>query len=295
MTLKEFLKGIADAIRAKEGSTADIPAQDMAARIGAIETGTQLPTLTNPGAAGDLRSGKQLIGQDGSTVDGSLAEVTQATPGISVSSSGLITASVTQSGGIVTAGTKSATKQLTTQAAKTVTPGVSSQTAVASGRYTTGAVTVAGDSNLVAGNIKSGVSIFGVTGTAKKIATVTGISYYDESNDIIRFSLDQTLTTLETLYVSSIYNPNNISLDDFIGDQYDSPEQPDFYLWIKNADMAIHIAASPDRTDYSAVCDDGLVTYTLRGNYVTAEMNNSRIGFPLPKYLSFINGFAIGE
>lgn len=165
MTLKEFLKGIADAIRAKEGSTAYIPAPDMAARIGAIETGIQLPTLTNPGVAGDLRSGKQLIGQDGSTVKGSLSEVTQATPSISVSSSGLITASATQSGGIVTAGTKSATKQLTTQAAKTVTPGASAQTAVSSGVYTTGAVTVAGDSNLVAGNIKSGVSIFGVSGT----------------------------------------------------------------------------------------------------------------------------------
>lgn len=90
---------------------------------------------------------------------------TQATPSISVSSSGLITASATQSAGYVSAGTKSATKQLTTQAAKTVTPSTANQTAVASGRYTTGAVTVKGDANLVAGNIKSGTSIFGVTGT----------------------------------------------------------------------------------------------------------------------------------
>lgn len=68
---------------------------------------------------------------------------TQATPSISVSSGGLITASSTQSAGYITSGTKSATKQLTTQAAKTITPSTSSQTAVASGRYTTGAVTVA--------------------------------------------------------------------------------------------------------------------------------------------------------
>lgn len=68
---------------------------------------------------------------------------TQATPSISVNSSGLITASATQSAGYVAAGTKSGTKQLTTQAAKTITPTKSSQTAVASGRYTTGAVTVA--------------------------------------------------------------------------------------------------------------------------------------------------------
>ena len=68
---------------------------------------------------------------------------TQATPSISVSSGGLITASATQTAGYVAAGTKSATQQLTTQAAKTITPSTSAQTAVASGRYTTGAVTVA--------------------------------------------------------------------------------------------------------------------------------------------------------
>ena len=51
------------------------------------------------------------------------------------------------------------------QAAKTVTPTTTEQTAVASGSFTTGAVKVAGDANLVAENIKQGVSIFGVTGT----------------------------------------------------------------------------------------------------------------------------------
>ena len=125
----------------------------------------QLPALSNPGVASDLRGGKQLVGADGSVVTGTLAEVTQATPSIAVSSGGLITASVTQSGGIVAAGTKSSTKQLMTQAAKTVTPGTTNQTAVASGRYTTGAVTIKGDVNLKAENIAEGVSIFGVTGT----------------------------------------------------------------------------------------------------------------------------------
>lgn len=43
----------------------------------------------------------------------------------------------------MSAGTKSGTKQLTTQAAKTVTPTKSAQTAVSSGVYTTGAITVA--------------------------------------------------------------------------------------------------------------------------------------------------------
>ena len=51
------------------------------------------------------------------------------------------------------------------QEAKTVTPTTTEQTAVASGSFTSGAVKVAGDANLVAENIKEGVSIFGVTGT----------------------------------------------------------------------------------------------------------------------------------
>ena len=73
----------------------------------------------------------------------SVSTATQATPSIDVSSTGLITASATQSAGYVAAGTKSATQQLTTQAGKTVTPTKSQQTAVSSGRYTTGAVLVA--------------------------------------------------------------------------------------------------------------------------------------------------------
>ena len=95
---------------------------------------------------------------------GTVETVDQGTPTISVSSAGLITASVTQTAGYVEAGTKSATKQLTTQAAKTYTPGTSSQT-IASGKYLSGVQTIEGDSNLVASNIKSGVSIFGVAGS----------------------------------------------------------------------------------------------------------------------------------
>lgn len=124
-----------------------------------------LPSLTNPGTAADLLSGKQLIDANGKVLTGTMPIVTQATPSISVSSAGLITASANQAAGRVSAGTKSSTKQLTTQAAATITPGTSAKTAVAAGRYTTGAVTVAGDPNLSSANIKSGVIIFGIYGT----------------------------------------------------------------------------------------------------------------------------------
>ena len=119
----------------------------------------------------------------------SVATATQATPSISVSSSGLITASSTQSAGYVSAGTKSATEQLTTQAAKTVTPTKSSQTAVASGRYTTGTVTVAAipseyitttDATATASEINSGATAY-VNGT-KVTGTQVIQTYYTGSS-----------------------------------------------------------------------------------------------------------------
>ena len=51
-----------------------------------------------------------------------------------------------------------------TKAATTIIPGTSDQT-IASGAYLYGAQTIKGDANLIADNIKSGTSIFGVTGS----------------------------------------------------------------------------------------------------------------------------------
>lgn len=124
----------------------------------------QEKTVTPSTAAQSITADSGYDGLSKVTVN-AMPTATQSTPSITISSDGKITASATQSAGYVAAGTKSATKQLTTQAAKTVTPTTSNQTAVASGIYTTGAVTVKGDANLVAGNIKSGTTIFGVTGT----------------------------------------------------------------------------------------------------------------------------------
>ena len=123
---------------------------------------------------------------------------------ITASVSGTQNVTPTVTAGYVSSGTAgiitvsgSATHQLAFQPAKTITPSTVSQIAVSSGYYTGGSitvaavptqsktvtptsttqnitpdsgkflskVTVAGDSDLVAENIKSGVNIFGVTGT----------------------------------------------------------------------------------------------------------------------------------
>ena len=53
---------------------------------------------------------------------------------------------------------------MASKSAATYTPGTTDQT-ISSGQYLSGAQTIKGDADLVAGNIKSGVEIFGVTGS----------------------------------------------------------------------------------------------------------------------------------
>ena len=53
---------------------------------------------------------------------------------------------------------------VTKKSAATYTPGISNQS-IASGQYLSGAQTIKGDSNLIASNIKKGVTIFNVTGS----------------------------------------------------------------------------------------------------------------------------------
>ena len=208
--LDAAMTATADAIRAKTGGTANLAWNESTGFKNAVEAieNKSEPNLIGlevvPTKADQRFDPPENYDGFGRVTVTAMPTATQVTPTISINSSGLITASATQTAGYVDEGTKSATKQLTTQAAKTVTPSTSSQTAVASGVYTTGAVTVAaipstyvkptatktattytpttsnqtidsgtycsgtqtikGDSNLVSSNIKSGVSIFGVTG-----------------------------------------------------------------------------------------------------------------------------------
>lgn len=71
----------------------------------------------------------------------------------------------TSSGYVVKDSYNDATLSLPMQDADEITPGTEAQTAISAGYYAKGDITVAGDTDLVPGNIKSGVTIFGVTGS----------------------------------------------------------------------------------------------------------------------------------
>lgn len=95
-----------------------------------------------------LSSGAQMLQgvtaySKGTKYIGTIATVEGPTPDISVSSDGLIAASVSNPKGYQAGSTtKTATQQLTTKGATTITPSSASQIAVNSGIYTTGKITV---------------------------------------------------------------------------------------------------------------------------------------------------------
>lgn len=114
-----------------------------------------------------------------SSISGTSATVSTGTNTLTLTKSVSVTPNVTTAGYISsgTAGNSSVslTASVTTKAAATITPGTTNQT-IASGTYLTGTQTIAGDADLVASNIVSGVQIFGVTGNVVLQNYYTGSS-----------------------------------------------------------------------------------------------------------------------
>lgn len=162
LNLDSVFNDIANSIRAKKRTSNTIQPINMSSEIDSIELGTDTTDAT--ATSSDILLNKTAY-VNGKKITGSIPTITQATPSISISSSGLITSTSTQSeSGYMVSGNKSATKQLTTKGATTYTPTTKDQT-IASGIYLTGTITIKGDSSLLPRNIKKGETIFGVTGT----------------------------------------------------------------------------------------------------------------------------------
>ena len=198
-----------------------------AAPVPSLQTksATYTPSTSQQTASITADAGYDALGEVNVTVNampsGSAttpATTITANPSISVSSGGLITASVsgsqsvtpTVSAGYVSSGTAgtvsvsgSNTSQLTTQAAQTIHPSTTDQT-IASGKYLTGTQTVKGVllTNLSADNIKKDVVVkVGDSTDDDCVTSVTGT--LESGSGSVTITVSQTTFSFDNLYVPS--------------------------------------------------------------------------------------------
>lgn len=131
------------------GATVTVPAGFYASSAsGTVSSGSASPAATISATGATVSTGTNTL-----TLSKSVTNTPQVTAGY-------------VSSGTAGSSAVSLTASVTTKGATTYTPGTSNQ-AIASGTYLTGTQTISGDSNLVAGNIVSGKTIFGVAGSAQ--------------------------------------------------------------------------------------------------------------------------------
>lgn len=152
-----------------------------------------------------------------------------ANPSISVSSSGLITATAsasksvtpTVSAGYVSSGTSgtitvsgSNTEQLSTQAATTATPTTSEQTIVTAGKYTTGAIKVAAMPSGTAGTptaTKGTVSNHSISITPSVTNTTGYITGSTKTGTAVTVSASELVSGSETKTANGTYDVTNLA------------------------------------------------------------------------------------
>ena len=158
-----------------------------------------------------------------SSITQSSATVTTGTNTITLTKTGVSTTPTVSAGYVSSATSSTATVALTasvtTKEAATITPTTTNQT-IASGTYLTGTQTISGDANLVAGNIKSGTSIFGVSGsysgldtsdaTATAADIVNGLTAYANGRKLEGSLIIQKYYTGSTVPSSSLGNNGDI-------------------------------------------------------------------------------------
>ena len=155
---------------------------------------TYTPGTTNQTiASGNYLSGVQTIKGDANLVAGNIAKgknifgVTGSyTSDANATAGNILSGKTAYVNGVKITGT------IPSKGATTYTPGKTNQT-IASGNYLSGVQTIKGDANLVAGNIKKGVSIFGVSGSYTPTGTNAGIHLTTASGNTC--GADWTLTS----------------------------------------------------------------------------------------------------
>ena len=143
--------------------------------------------------------------------------------------------------------------EVTKKSAATYIPKTTDQS-IASGQYLSGTQTIKGDANLAAGNIKSGVSIFGVTGTYASSGSSGGsgnnnVEAYAITSTNPSVSFKRTDGTIKiwgygTISSSSGWGGSTTSLIAFDGDKYyksavyGSPSSTSLSLSISNGKLS---------------------------------------------------------
>ena len=135
----ETLPAIANAIRSKTGETALLLPSEMAAAIAGIPTGGSLPALTTPAAEKDVLAGKEYIDGSGAKKAGTLVVCD--------------TVQEVETFGLAGTGVHLDIESTADGSGKTLT---------------------LPEPNLKSENIKSGVSIFGVSGSANALKSASG-------------------------------------------------------------------------------------------------------------------------
>lgn len=179
-------------------------------------------TVTVPAGYYSAQASK-AVASGSATVDSSIT----TTPSVSVDENGLVTAKL--SGGVgakpvvtegyITAGTTgtitytgSKTLQLDTQAATTITPSTSAQTAVEAGKYTTGAVTVAAMPSGTAGTptaTKGTVSNHSVSVTPSVTNSTGYITGGTKSGTAVSVSASELVSGTYTVSASGTHDVTN--------------------------------------------------------------------------------------
>lgn len=131
----------------------------------------------------------------------------------------------TSSAGFMTTGTYEPPSTEPTLQAKTVTPTATQQTVTPDSGYDgLSQVTVSGDANLTSENIKSGVSIFGITGTLATAASDNNAEAYviDATNPTVSFKTSGTIKVYGYGYTtsSSSWGGSSTTVHAFCGDGY---------------------------------------------------------------------------
>lgn len=136
------------------------------------------------------------------------------------------------------------TGTIPSKGAQTYTPKTVSQT-ISSGQYLSGNQTIQGDGNLIASNIKSGVSIFGVSGNLKegyKYKTASpNVGMWSTSDDSLKVTFSSSLSDLNNVvtiigsFSSVTEKPGGVNSDFFdtmvsvVCDSHNSGEYKIFY------------------------------------------------------------------